>query len=170
MEALVERANLCGAGQITAPGLGRLGTAIWDDMACMIRPVEATDAAQGEVARGRLTNIQRTAALGSSDTAELAALSDLTRLARGNGDSLHRLVMDLHKELNCLSAASAEEAIAGAHVYGLLPEDRRRDGVRARIQSTEKLKFGHPGLATATRSGSGRPSRTISAKPTPMSW
>jgi uncharacterized protein Yka (UPF0111/DUF47 family) len=155
MEALVERARLCGSGQITALGLGGLGTAIWDDMSCMIRPVQVTDAAQGEAALGRLAAIRQAAALGSSDTADLTAVSDLTRLTGGNADSLHRLVMDLHKELNRLSAASAEEVILGAYVYGLLPEDRAAVTAFARgVQSTEKLKFGHPGLATlATRSG-----------------
>jgi uncharacterized protein Yka (UPF0111/DUF47 family) len=155
MEALVERARLCGTGQITAPGLGGLGTAIWDDMSSMIRPVQVTDAARGEAALRRLAAIRQAAALGASDTADLAAVSDLTRLTGGTGDSLHRLVMDLHKELNRLSAASAEETILGAHVYGLLPEDRSAVTAFARgVQSTEKLKFGHPGLATlATRSG-----------------
>ena len=32
--------------------------------------------------------------------------------------------MDLHKALNRLAAAHAEETLAGAHVSGLLPEDR----------------------------------------------
>jgi hypothetical protein len=32
--------------------------------------------------------------------------------------------MDLHKGLNRLAAEQAEEVLAGAHVYGLLPQDR----------------------------------------------
>jgi hypothetical protein len=32
--------------------------------------------------------------------------------------------MDLHKALNRLAATHAEEVLAGAHVYGLLPENR----------------------------------------------
>jgi len=63
--------------------------------------------------------------------------------------------MDLHKALNRLSAAHAEEVLAGAHVYGLLPEDRPAvEAFMRGVESTRKLKFDHPGLATtATRSG-----------------
>jgi uncharacterized protein Yka (UPF0111/DUF47 family) len=156
MEALVAGASLDNTGQITSPGLGGLGMEIWDDIACMIRPVKAADTAQGDLATQRLAGVRRSVDWGSSDTAALAALSDLSRLTSGSGDSLHRLVMDLHKMLNRLSAESAEEVIAGAHVYGLLPEDRPAVTAFARgVQSTERLKFGHPGLATvATRSAS----------------
>jgi uncharacterized protein Yka (UPF0111/DUF47 family) len=79
----------------------------------------------------------------------------LTGLSEGGGDSLHRLVMDLHKALNRLAAAHAEEVLAGAHVYALLPEDRPAvEAFMRGIEATEKLRFGHPGLATtATRAG-----------------
>jgi uncharacterized protein Yka (UPF0111/DUF47 family) len=63
--------------------------------------------------------------------------------------------MDLHKALNRLAAAHAEETLAGARVSGLLPEDRpAAEAFMRGVHATEKLKFGHPGLATtATRSG-----------------
>ena len=63
--------------------------------------------------------------------------------------------MDLHKALNRLAAAHAEEVLAGAHVYALLPEDRPAvEAFMRGVDATKKLKFGHPGLATmATRSG-----------------
>ena len=85
----------------------------------------------------------------------LAQIARLTGLSDGKGDSLHRLVMDLHKALNRLSAAHAEEVLAGAHVYGLLPQDRPAvEAFMRGVESTRKLKFDHPGLATtATRVG-----------------
>jgi uncharacterized protein Yka (UPF0111/DUF47 family) len=63
--------------------------------------------------------------------------------------------MDLHKALNRLAAAHAEEVLAGAHVSALLPEDRPAvEAFMRGVQATEKLKFGHPGLGTtATRAG-----------------
>ncbi len=48
----------------------------------------------------------------------------LTAVTERKGDTLHRLIMDLHKGLNALAAAHAEEDLAGAHVYGLRKEDR----------------------------------------------
>ena len=63
--------------------------------------------------------------------------------------------MDLHKALNRLSASHAEEVLAGAHVYGLLEEDRAAvEAFMCGLESTRKLKFDHPGLATtASRAG-----------------
>jgi hypothetical protein len=63
--------------------------------------------------------------------------------------------MDLHKDLNSLAAAHAEEVLAGAHVYALLPEDRPAiEAFMRGVEATQKLKFSHPRLATmATRAG-----------------
>ncbi len=155
LETLVNRASITVGERISAPGLGSLGTAIWDDVATMIRAVKAGDPAQGDKATARLAAIQASVSFGSSDDVELAEIARLTGLSDGDGDSLHRLVMDLHKSLNRLTAAHAEEVLAGAHVYALLPEDRPAvEAFMRGVAATEKLKFGHPGLATtATRAG-----------------
>ena len=155
METLVNGASPLAGERITAPGLGNLGTAILDDVAIMVRAVKAGDAAQGDIALERLSAIKGAASPETSDTIELAQITRLTGISGGNGDGLHRLVMDLHKALNRLSAAHAEEVLAGAHVYGLLPEDRPAvEAFMRGVESTRKLKFDHPGLATtAARSG-----------------
>jgi hypothetical protein len=74
----------------------------------------------------------------------------------GHPDSLHRLVMDLHKRLNAMQADISEEKLDGAAVYGLSETDRPFVlAFMAGVNRTAKLKFNHPGLATtATRSGS----------------
>ena len=110
---------------------------------------------EGDAALERLSAIKQAASPEAADTIALAQIARLTGLSDGEGDSLHRLVMDLHKALNRLSAAHAEEVLAGAHVYGLLPEDRPAvEAFMRGVESTRKLKFDHPGLATtATRSG-----------------
>ena len=67
----------------------------------------------------------------------------------GGDDSVHLLVMDLHKALNGVAAAAAVEEIDGAHVYGL--DDAGRARVRAfmgGLNRTARLAFGHPGLET----------------------
>jgi hypothetical protein len=135
--------------------LGALGAAIWDDVVAMIRAVKAGDTADGTKAEERLGALQKLAPVGTSDIVEFRDIIRLTAISDTDGDSLHRLVMDLHKALNRLAAAHAEETLAGARVSGLLPEDRPAvEAFMRGVHATEKLKFGHPGLATtATRSG-----------------
>jgi uncharacterized protein Yka (UPF0111/DUF47 family) len=83
------------------------------------------------------------------------ALDAITHGLRERGDSVHLLVMDLHKALNELQRAVASEVIEGASVYDLAEGDRAL--VRAFMQGvnrTSPLRFDHPGLGTtATRSG-----------------
>ena len=89
------------------------------------------------------------------DRIEGRTIDDITRADGARADSLHRLVMDLHKQLNALQAGLAEEHIDGAAAYHLGEGDA--DLVRAfmmGLNRTAPLKFSHPGLGTtATRSG-----------------
>ena len=83
------------------------------------------------------------------------AISAMMAAGHDGADSLHRLVMDLHKQLNALQAALAEETLDGAAAYNLAAADRPLVlAFMAGINRTAKLKFNHPGLATtATRAG-----------------
>jgi len=155
LEMLVNRTSLLAGDRVAAPGLGHLETAIWDDVAAMTEAVAAGDAAQGDASRARLARIRAAVGTKASDDVEVVQITKLTALADSDGDSLHRLIMDLHKALNRIFAANAEEVLAGAHAYGLLPEDRPAvEAFMRGVESPRKLKFGHPGLATtATRSG-----------------
>ena len=156
MEVLVTHASLSAGERIAAPGLGKLITAIWDDVTEMAEAVRAGDAAQGDAAATRLAALRSAAAPVTSDVTDLAAIASLTGISDG-GDSLHRLVMDLHKALNQLAAAHAEEVVAGAHVYGLQAEDRPAvEAFMRGVDATAKLKFGHPGLATTAARSVGR--------------
>lgn len=155
LETLVNRATLSPGERISAPGLGKLGAAICDDVASMIRAVNAAEPTQGERADERLAAVRTSLSLGSSDDIAIADVAKLTSLSDDDGAGLHRLVMDLHKALNRLAAEHAEETVAGAHAYALLPQDRPAIAAFMRgVAATEKLKFGHPGLATtAARAG-----------------
>jgi uncharacterized protein Yka (UPF0111/DUF47 family) len=155
MEGLANHANLLAGEQVAAPGLDKLGSGIWDDVTTMIRAVKAGNANQGDAASKRLAAIKARASPASPDTIELGQIAQLTGLSDAKGDSLHRLVMDLHKALNQLAMVHAEEVLAGAHVHGLLPEDRPMvEAFMRGLEATRKLKFDHPGLATtAARSG-----------------
>ena len=91
----------------------------------------------------------------ADDLVDPTAIVAMTRAAPAGEDSLHQLVMDLHKALNRLQAALARETLDGAAVYGLADEDRARvRAFMAGLNRTAPLKFDHPGLATtATRAG-----------------
>ena len=57
-------------------------------------------------------------------------------------DSLHRLVMDLHKRLNAMQAALAEETLDGAAVYNLAEADRPLvSGIHGRAQSHREAEI-----------------------------
>ena len=135
------------------PGAAALLNRIQADMRLMAAPVLATG--QSEFAarlEARLTALPRA----PDDVLKGAAIAELTDASPKPGDdSLHRLVMDLHKALNGLQAALAEEAIDGAAAYGLTPDDRPRVAAfMAGLNRTARLKFNHPGLGTtATRDG-----------------
>jgi uncharacterized protein Yka (UPF0111/DUF47 family) len=149
MEMLVNQASLANDGRIVAPGVGSLRAAIWDDVATMARAVETGDAARGERAFERLAALQRSLPVEGGDSIDPPQIARLTTVSGADADSLHRLIMDLHKMLNELAARCAEAIVAGAHVYGLLPEDCQAvEAFMRGVNSTSRLKFDHPGLAT----------------------
>jgi uncharacterized protein Yka (UPF0111/DUF47 family) len=84
-----------------------------------------------------------------------ADIDGMTSASREGGDSLHLLVVDLHKSLNAAQAAIASEDIDGASAYAIEPADRLLIAAFMRgVHRTAPLKFDHPGLGTtATRSG-----------------
>ncbi|MDT9001078.1 phosphate transport regulator [Paucibacter sp. APW11] len=97
-------------------------------------------------------------------TAQIEALtrgpaSGAKRAAADLSDSLHLLVMDLHRGLNKLSAeaAGAGGDIDGAHAWKLAEDGSDEPRVRAfmrGVNRTRPLKFDHPGLGScATRDG-----------------
>jgi uncharacterized protein Yka (UPF0111/DUF47 family) len=89
------------------------------------------------------------------DTLPADYFDRVTRADRASGDSLHLLVMDLHKALNRLQASIAVESLDGASVYNLADGDRPLVQAFMRgLAATAPLKLGHPGLGTtATRIG-----------------
>jgi len=84
-----------------------------------------------------------------------ADIDAMTSASRDAGDSLHLLVMDLHKALNVAQAAISSEDVDGASAYAIEPADRLLIAAFMRgVHRTAPLKFDHPGLGTtATRSG-----------------
>lgn len=133
------------------PGAARIMTRIADDMRLMAAPVLAAhEAGFGERLKALLAACPRA----KDDLVDPEAIMAMTSAGHG-ADSLHRLVMDLHKRLNALQTTMAQETLDGASVYGLDDADRPLVAAfMSGLNRTARLKFNHPGLATtATRAG-----------------
>jgi uncharacterized protein Yka (UPF0111/DUF47 family) len=152
---LIGGAHMAAEGRIAAPNLARLMKDIVDDVTAMIRAVKAGTPRDGEAFDNRLSAMLAAGVLDAAADIEAARIARLTGMAENGADSLHRMVMDLHKALNRLATNCAEEVIDGAHVFGLQPEDHAPvQGFMRGLGETRALKFNHPGLDTmATRSG-----------------
>ncbi len=135
------------------PGAAQLMARIARDIRMMASPVIVARGADDELAR-RLDAILAALPDATDDLVDGIAVAAMTRVGNGKSDSLHQLVMDLHKALNALAVGLSEEKLEGASVYGLQAEDRPRVAAfMAGVNRTAPLKFDHPGLScTATRS------------------
>ena len=123
VKSLIAAARSTEDGAIDAPGLGKLGEDLSSDVDAMIAAVSAGDEERGRVAQDRLAAIKANSRLGMQQITQ-AEIAELTAVPSAGADSLHRLIMDLHKDLNRLAAQCAEEIVAGAHAHGLRAEDR----------------------------------------------
>jgi len=135
------------------PGVARLLTSMAQDMKVMAAPVIAAGT-PGFAAR--LDTTLAAMPSGDGDLVDAAVLDAMGSASPPAGsDSLHRLVMDLHRQLNAMQLQLAEETIDGAAAYGLTDADRPRVAAfMAGVNRTAPLKFDHPGLGTtATRCG-----------------
>ncbi len=152
---LVSGAKISADGRMIAPHLAALGKDILSEMGAMLHAAEIGSPAEGKQAAERLARTKVQERLASLSDVSPGDIAELTGISEEQGDSLHRLIMDLHKVLNRLAAGSAEEMVAGAHAYGLRAHDRAAvEAFMRGVASTSHLKFDHPGLATtAVRCG-----------------
>lgn len=142
---------------VTIPEARRVRRLLVDNLALMIRPLQIAGGDANPVTTHyarRVDALFHRLGPWTDDGVPVGDVDILTRPADGD-DTVHQLVMDLHRELNRLQASIARESIDGAKAYGLTDADR--DLVRAfmsGLNETAPLKGDHPGLATtATRSG-----------------
>jgi uncharacterized protein Yka (UPF0111/DUF47 family) len=142
-------------GGLRVAGAVAMRDRILVDLAAMQTPLKlaGTVEADGLDARARLLG----AALPAFDEDRVPAtvVSAMTSINRGGADSLHLLVMDLHRAINALQGSLAEETIEGARVWRVAGDDRPFiRAFMAGLNRTAGLKFDHPGLATTvTRMG-----------------
>ena len=148
MAANSRRQNRC----YRLPGCARTLARITQDLRVMATPVlTGKDGKFGE----RMERLLAQLPCPVTDLIPADAVDAITRAGRGKTDSIHQLVMDLHKVLNRMQSELAEESLDGASVYHI--EDADRPLIAAFMEGlnrTAPLKFKHPGLATtATRVG-----------------
>lgn len=140
-------------GSMLVPGAARLRRTMFDDIAKMRVPLDLMRSPEAESFAWRQGDL--TAALPEfpEDHVPAGIIDAMTFGDRERGDSLHLLVMDMHKALNALQSDLAEETIDDARVWRIAEEDRPLvRAFMAGIHETAPLKFEHPGLATtATR-------------------
>ena len=138
------------------PHMENLLEALSNDLATMARPLcDAGQASADALTVRRDHWLRQLHALADDEGLRRAALAELTHGDRQRGDSLHLLVMDLHKQINALSGEMATEDVDGAHTWQVQDDDRPliRAFMRG-LHRTADLKFSHPGLDTAvTRDG-----------------
>jgi hypothetical protein len=134
--ALIDGVHAVGEGRIAAPNLARLMKDILDDVAAMIRAVKVGEPPAGEAMSARLSAIQTSGLLEASNEIEASRIAKLTGVTEDDGDSLHRMVMDLHKALNRLARRKSHLNILRSSM--LEPSSARRDLRRTSIQRVSR--------------------------------
>ena len=145
------------------PGAIRLLQRIENDVRLMAAPILTAPILTAPVLTSddpniakRLETLLTTRPQAPDDIVDPDAIAAMTQATHGP-DSLHRLVMDLHKRLNTRQAEMAQETLNGAAAYGLDQADHSLViAFMAGLNRTSKLKFNHPGLATTATRASGR--------------
>lgn len=154
LDTVVSRSRRSDSGSYSIPHSHHVCEALVEDVRRMLAPLHAI--ANGATAyEDRLNAFLVQTPIPTDDRLAGAVIDRITSGSRTAGDSLHLLVMDLHKELNKLQQRVATEKIDGASVYGITDADRPLVATfMAGVNRTRELKFDHPGLGTtATRSG-----------------
>ena len=133
---------------------------IWSCIDEMLKPLLVAGGTEGTEFEARLEGLKLSVTepetgfpAGETGLLKGYCIRLLTSGDREKGDSLHILVMDIHKALNRMQEELAVEDIDGAKVYMVSAEDRELIiAFMSGINRTFPLKFEHPGLGTtATR-------------------
>ena len=158
LDGVIEGSRLENGDSYRIPGSERLVGLVMRNVKAMIEPL-GDETASAET-REFCTRYQRFLLGGveaQGDTITGETIARLTSASRDHGDSVHLLVMDLHKALNRLQSTIAAETVDGARAYEIKAADRPliRAFMRG-INQTAPLKFDHPGLGTTATNADGK--------------
>ncbi len=148
-DAIVSGARALSADRILVPGARDLLKGIAADLAQMLAPLKANDAETSRPFDERLAALVASMPAAEADELALHEIDRMTSARRGGADSIHLLVMDMHRAINALAAETAVETIDGARVHHVTDADRACiKAFMAGLNRTAGLAFGHPGLGT----------------------
>ena len=121
----------------------------------MLRPLVVSGTPGADAFGTRLATLLGTVRGDGPDEIDGSRIHAITSGDRAASDSLHLLVMDLHRALNGLLDDLANETVDGARTYLLGDGDRVLvSAFMGGLNRTAPLKFEHPGLGTTvTRAG-----------------
>lgn len=153
LDRVVGESERIGKGRYRVPQSARIVREILNDVAEMLEPLRVAELPDSSSFDQRRLAFAAPDAAGDELSAE--AIHAITSGDRDGDDSLHLLVMDMHRALNALQSSLASETIDGCRAYGIRDADRALiSAFMGGINRTAPLKFDHPGLsATATRVG-----------------
>ena len=141
---------------VRMPGARQIHATLVDEVRVMLEPLAVSDVEPHVAAayRCRLDRLLEAVPSLDGDCIPIAYIDALGRAEPEGDDSVHLLVMELHRALNELQRHIATESIDGASVYAIAEGDRPLvSAFMAGVNATAPLKFDHQGLNTsATRS------------------
>jgi uncharacterized protein Yka (UPF0111/DUF47 family) len=147
-----------GGDSYRIPHLQRILELILSALKSMLSPFDTSE--HDAEAKELTQRYQRVLLTGFQTCGDLISGSTIARMTtadRDQGDSVHLLVMDLHRALNRLQGEIAAENIDGARAYEIKARDRAL--IRAfmkGVNETAPLKFDHPGLGTTATNTEGK--------------
>lgn len=155
LDTVISESHLTGQGGYFVPLLPEIITAVIGCIDEMSAPFISNNSEQEQMFTERKKALVAILPEGQDNIIGKRIIHLITSGDRVSGDTIHLLVMDLHRALNQLQVALAKESIDGAMTYMLQPgDDVLVRAFMAGIKKTAPLKFDHPGLGTtATRAG-----------------
>jgi len=137
------------------PLVSEVCSSLHEDIMAMIAPFEVAKKTEAHLYQQRLKRLSHQPWSGKGGIITGAGISSMASGAPDHGDSVHFLIMEMHKSLNRLQAEIATDNVDGAQTYGLRSGERSLVAAFMKgIKRTQQLKFDHPGLGTtATRIG-----------------
>ena len=143
-------------GDLYVPGAMAIRQRVLSDLAAMQAPLSLAAAADAASLAARAQAIGGKLPPFEGDLIPRGVIGSIVRADRAAAeDSVHILVMDLHRAINALQGTLAEENLDGARAWHVMDADRVLiHAFMSGLNRTAALKFDHPGLGTTvTRMG-----------------
>jgi uncharacterized protein Yka (UPF0111/DUF47 family) len=156
LEVGIEESRRESDGALHVPGAEAMRRRMLTDLEAMQAPLALAETRESSALAARAKALEEALPQFGQDHLPQGVVGAMTSTRRdAHQDTLHLLVMDLHKALNALQGSLAEESLDGARVWQVLESDRPLiHAFMSGVRQTADLKFDHPGLdTTATRIG-----------------